>query len=99
MSASTLAAERTALSWRRTSLATAGCAMIFVHEMTTDSRRTVVLPLVAAVVALILAALAWYRGRSLDRGQTSGGHRPVAATAVGVALVALIAAVAVLVHG
>ncbi|WP_410869880.1 DUF202 domain-containing protein [Nocardia sp. A7] len=96
MTAPTLAMERTALAWRRTSLAAAACAMLFVHEATIDGRRTVVLPLAAATVALLLACVGWLRGHALDRGRAGIGHGPVATTTVAIAIVAIVAVVSVL---
>ncbi|MFE9788178.1 DUF202 domain-containing protein [Nocardia salmonicida] len=98
MTAPTLALERTALAWRRTSLGAAACALLLVHEATTDGRPTWVLPLAAAAVALLLAVVGWSRGRALDRGRVGAGHRFVGTTALAVATVSLIAAVAVLLN-
>ncbi|MFD4354641.1 DUF202 domain-containing protein [Nocardia sp. NPDC058519] len=96
MTAPTLAMERTALAWRRTSLGAAACALLFVHEATTDGGLTWVLPLAAATVALILAGMGWSRGRALDRGRVGTGHRSVGTAALAVATVSLIAVVTVL---
>ncbi|MFD3704618.1 DUF202 domain-containing protein [Nocardia sp. NPDC058658] len=99
MTVPSLAMERTALAWRRTSLAAAVCALLFVHEATTDSRRTVVLPLAAATVALLLACVGWLRGHALDRGHAGISDRPVATTTVAVAILAFIAVLSVLFNG
>lgn len=98
MTAPTLAMERTALAWRRTALGAAACALLLMHEAS-SGRSTVVLPLVAAIAALMLTYLGWSRGRALDHGRMPPGHRPVASTAVILALVALIALVFVLIGG
>ncbi|MFD3506870.1 DUF202 domain-containing protein [Nocardia sp. NPDC058666] len=103
MTAPTLAMERTALAWRRTSLGAAGCSVLFAHEAAVDSRQSVVLPLAAATVSLLLAYVGWHRSRALGSGRAPGSGRagigPVATTTVAVALVALIAVVSVLYNG
>ncbi|GEM33495.1 hypothetical protein NN3_45020 [Nocardia neocaledoniensis NBRC 108232] len=91
MTAPTLASERTALAWRRTSLGAAGCALLFAHEVTADGWPTLALPLVAAAAALLLSLLGWSRGRSLHQGRVTAGARLVAITTTAVAVMALIA--------
>ncbi|MEV0333615.1 DUF202 domain-containing protein [Nocardia sp. NPDC050717] len=87
----TLASERTALAWRRTSLGAAACALLFAHQVTRDGWPTLALPLVAAVVAVLVSTLGWSRGRSLHRGRVTAGGRLVAITTVAVAVMTLIA--------
>ncbi|WP_280346117.1 DUF202 domain-containing protein [Nocardia neocaledoniensis] len=87
----TLASERTALAWRRTSLGAAGCALLFAHEVTRDGWPTIALPLVAAVVALLVSALGWSRGRSLHHGRVTAGARLVTITTFAVVAMSLIA--------
>ncbi|MFD6395549.1 DUF202 domain-containing protein [Nocardia sp. NPDC060249] len=99
MTAPTLAMERTALAWRRTSLGAAACALLFVHEASADGGPTWPIPLAAATVALLLAGVGWSRGRALSRGHCGTAHRFVATTTLAVATVSLIAAVTVLLNG
>ncbi|MFD6449887.1 DUF202 domain-containing protein [Nocardia sp. NPDC060220] len=99
MTAPTLAMERTALAWRRTSLGAAGCALLFVHEATVDGWPAWPVPLAAATVALLVAGVGWSRGRALDRGHSGTAHRFIATTTLAVATVALIAAVTVVLNG
>lgn len=96
MTAPTLAMERTALAWRRTSLAAAACALLFSHEAISGSWPTVVLPVAAASAVLLLTGLGWYRGRTLDRGRIGDGRRPVAATTLVIAAISLLAVMSVL---
>ncbi|MFC4374804.1 DUF202 domain-containing protein [Nocardia halotolerans] len=93
MTVPTLAAERTALAWRRTALAAAACALLLVNAAITEGAPAPALPLAAAASALLLTCLAWYRGRALDRGYTATGERVVAITTLTVAAVAVLAAI------
>ncbi|MGS2805576.1 DUF202 domain-containing protein [Nocardia sp. MW-W600-9] len=97
MTPPTLAMERTALAWRRTSLGAAGCALLFAHEVTADGWPTNALPMVAAMLSLLLSFLGWLRGRALHHGRVDAGRQVVTATAVAVGVVALIAVTGVLV--
>ncbi|MGY0500689.1 DUF202 domain-containing protein [Nocardia sp. FBN12] len=99
MTAPTLAMERTALAWRRTSLGAAACALLFAHEAAVDGRPMWVFPLAAAVVALLLAGVGWSRGRALDRGHMGTAHRFVVTTTLAVATLALVAVVTLLLNG
>lgn len=99
MTTPTLAMERTALAWRRTSLGAAACALLFAHEATIDGRPMWALPLAAAAVALLLAGIGWSRGRALDHGHTGTTHRFVGATTLAVAALSLIAVITVLLNG
>ncbi|MFD3744910.1 DUF202 domain-containing protein [Nocardia sp. NPDC058633] len=99
MTAPTLAMERTALAWRRTSLGAAACALLLAHEATVAGRSTGILPIAAAAVALLLAGIGWSRGRALERGRAGTAHRFVGATTLSVATVSLIAVVTVLLNG
>ncbi|MEV6213644.1 DUF202 domain-containing protein [Nocardia sp. NPDC051833] len=91
MTPPTLAMERTALAWRRTSLGAAGCALLFAHQVTADGWPTNALPMVAAVLSLLLSFLGWFRGRALHHGRVAAGRPVVTAAAAAVGLVALIA--------
>lgn len=97
MTAPTLAMERTALAWRRTSLGAAGCALLFAHQVTRDGWPTNTLPLAAALVAFLLSFLGWSRGRALHHGQVSTGGRVVVTATLAVAAITLIAVSGVLV--
>ncbi|MFC4126566.1 DUF202 domain-containing protein [Nocardia rhizosphaerae] len=91
MTAPTLAAERTALAWRRTALGAAACALLFVHAVTLDDWPTLALPLTAAAIALLLSVIGWARGRALHHGRVSTGRVLVPLTTCAVVAVAAIA--------
>ncbi|MFE6920655.1 DUF202 domain-containing protein [Nocardia sp. NPDC057663] len=97
MTAPTLAMERTALAWRRTSLGAAGCALLFAHQVTRGGWPIIMLPLAASLAALLLSFLGWSRGRALHRGQVTAGARVVVTTTLVVVVIALIAISGVLV--
>lgn len=94
MTAPTLAAERTALSWRRTAVAAMGTAALFInHAASSGWRASAVAPVAASVVLLAVAGLGYLRNHSLQQGNWDGGARVVAMTTAAIVLVAMVAAV------
>ncbi|WP_280273980.1 DUF202 domain-containing protein [Nocardia wallacei] len=94
MTAPTLAAERTALAWRRTAVAAMGTSALFVHEtVVTGWRAASAAPVAAALGLLALAVVSYVRNRSLRHGHWGHGTAVVAVTTVAVIGVAIVAAV------
>lgn len=94
MTAPTLAAERTALAWRRTAVAAMGIAALFMHEaVVTGWRAASVAPVAAGLALLALAAVSYLRNRSLRHGHWGHGATVIAVTTVAVIGVAIAAAV------
>ncbi|MFE3258850.1 DUF202 domain-containing protein [Nocardia sp. NPDC059229] len=100
-----LATERTALAWRRTAISAIASAALFTKvaaEGGIDWRPTGLLPLSAAVVMMLVAAIAMARSRSLHRGAHRGAHRGTGPllllVSAGVAAVGLAALAMVLTH-
>lgn len=90
-----LAAERTALAWRRTAVAAMITGALFLnHGVTSGWRPAAIAPVGAAVAMAALAAVSYLRNRSLHEGRYGHGRRVVAAaTAVVVAVAGLAAAI------
>ncbi|MFG1795456.1 DUF202 domain-containing protein [Nocardia sp. NPDC049149] len=89
-----LAAERTALAWRRMAVAAMLTAALFLqHAVTSEWRPALLAPIAAAIAMAALAAMAYLRNRSLHEGRYAHGRRVVAATTAVVVAVAGIAAV------
>ncbi|WP_433732981.1 DUF202 domain-containing protein [Nocardia sp. CA-129566] len=89
-----LAAERTALSWRRTATsAMAIAALLLNHAVTSGWRPTAVAAIGAAITMAALAGLCFSRNRTLHEGRFGHGRGAVAATTVAVLVVAVIVAV------
>jgi uncharacterized membrane protein YidH (DUF202 family) len=94
MSPEGLAAERTALAWRRTAIAAmVGAMLLLNHAATSGWRAAAVVPIGAAVTLTVLAGVCYLRNRSLHEGRYGHGKRAVAATAAAVVAVACVAAV------
>lgn len=94
MSRAGLAAERTALAWRRTAVASMITGALFLnHAVTSGWRPALIAPIGAAIAMAALAGLSYLRNRSLHEGRHGRG-RWIVATAT-----AVIAAVAVLAVG
>ena len=100
MSAPTLAAERTALAWRRTALGAAACPLLFPDQGLREGWNPLaVVSLCAAVTALLLAALGWWRGHQLRHGRFGRHHgtTAVALTTSAMVVMGLIAAFGILI--
>ncbi|MFI6999550.1 DUF202 domain-containing protein [Nocardia sp. NPDC050175] len=94
MSRAGLAAERTALAWRRTAVAAMITSALFLnHAMTSGWRPALIAPIGAAIVMAALAGLSYLRNRSLHEGRYGHGSWVVATATVVVVAVAGIAAV------
>ncbi|WP_024799636.1 DUF202 domain-containing protein [Nocardia sp. BMG51109] len=94
MTAPTLAAERTALAWRRTAVGTAATAALFTHEAVVAERAAAVTAaLAAALVLVIVAAMSYLRNRSLRHGHWGHGARVIAMTTAAIVTVMIVAAV------
>jgi uncharacterized membrane protein YidH (DUF202 family) len=93
MSPAGLAAERTALAWRRTAIAAMVVAVLLLdHAVTSGLRAAAVAPIGAAVTLTAVAGMCYLRNRSLHEGRFGHGKRAVAATAAAVVAVACVAA-------
>ncbi|GAB2685158.1 DUF202 domain-containing protein [Nocardia thraciensis] len=92
MTAPTLAAERTALAWRRTAVGAMGTAALFIHAAVENGWRAgAVAPMAAAVTLLVVAAVSFLRNRSLQHGHGAHGRQVVTITTAAVIAVALVA--------
>ncbi|WP_067472431.1 DUF202 domain-containing protein [Nocardia amamiensis] len=93
MNAPHLAAERTALAWRRTAVASMVVGTLFLHyALGSGWRPSAIAPIAAALAMVALAGACYVRNRSLRRGRYAHGHPVVVASAVAVAVVAVAAA-------
>lgn len=95
MSADTgLAAQRTALSWRRTAIGAMAVGLLFLqHAVVVDTRAAVLTPLVAAVTMIALGLLCFLRNRHLRRDRRGARPALLATTAAAVVAVACMAVV------
>ncbi|PXX64022.1 uncharacterized protein DUF202 [Nocardia tenerifensis] len=94
MSRAGLAAERTALAWRRTAVAAMLTGALFLnHAVSSGWRPALIAPIVAAVAMAALAVMGYLRNRDLHKGRYGFGGRSVAAATAVVVIVAVIAAV------
>ncbi|MFE3057944.1 DUF202 domain-containing protein [Nocardia sp. NPDC059239] len=96
-----LATERTALAWRRTAISAIANAALFTKVAAEGGigwRPTGLLPLSAAVVMMLVAAIAMARSRSLHRGAHRGTGPLLLLVSAGVAAVGLAAMAMVLAH-
>lgn len=92
MSRAGLAAERTALAWRRTAVASMITGALFLnHAVTNGWRPALLAPIGAAIAMAALAGLSYLRNRSLREGRHSDGGWVVAAATTVVAVVAAVA--------
>ncbi|MEV2219625.1 DUF202 domain-containing protein [Nocardia vinacea] len=93
MTPETLAAERTALAWRRTAIAAMVVAALFVNHAATNGWRAVAIaPTAAAITMAAVAALSFSRNRALHQGRFGHGGGVIAATMLAVLAVACVAA-------
>ncbi|WP_405165926.1 DUF202 domain-containing protein [Nocardia sp. NBC_01499] len=94
MSPAGLAAERTALAWRRTAVASMITGALFLnHAVTSGWRPAMIAPIGAAIAMAALAGMSYLRNRSLHEGRYGHGRGVVAAATAAVVAVAGIAAV------
>ncbi|MBH0775372.1 DUF202 domain-containing protein [Nocardia bovistercoris] len=88
-----LAAQRTALSWRRTAIGAVAVGLLFLqHAVVLDTRAAVLTPLVAAVTMIALGLLCFVRNRRLRRDRRGARSALIATTAAAVVVVAGMAA-------
>ncbi|MGW5383598.1 DUF202 domain-containing protein [Nocardia sp. NPDC003963] len=89
-----LQAERTELSWRRTSLSALCVAGLLLHESVERGwGTTAAVPALAAATMLLLSGIGRWRGRALRRGRVRVGTTHAAAVSIAVALSGIAAAV------
>lgn len=87
-----LAAERTALAWRRTAVSAMVVAALFLnHAATGGWRPGVIAPLGAAVTMAAVAGVCLLRNRDLRAGRHGHGRAAVTVTTVAVLAVAGVA--------
>ncbi|MEV5835998.1 DUF202 domain-containing protein [Nocardia sp. NPDC052112] len=92
MSPKTLAAERTALAWRRTAIAAMVVAALFLNHAATSGWRTAAIaPIGAAITMVAVAGLCLSRNRTLHQGRFGHGGGAIAATVLAVLAVAGVA--------
>jgi uncharacterized membrane protein YidH (DUF202 family) len=89
-----LAAERTALAWRRTAIAAmVVAALLLDHAATNQWRPATIGPTAAALAMAVLAGVCFSRNRTLHQGHYGHGRSAIATAALVVVAVAAIAAV------
>ncbi|WP_280235395.1 DUF202 domain-containing protein [Nocardia cyriacigeorgica] len=94
MTAPGLAAERTALAWRRTALAATVLTMLFLDAAVADGwRPTSLAPLVAALASAALVAVGALRSHGLRHGRYQHGERAVRLALASIVAAALVAVV------
>lgn len=87
-----MARERTALSWRRTAVASMATAALFVnHVVVSGWRHAAAAPLVAALMLIVLAAMSFQRSRALHHRELGRSRIEVTLTATVVILVCAVA--------
>ncbi|MFF3569663.1 DUF202 domain-containing protein [Nocardia jiangxiensis] len=87
-----MARERTALSWRRTAVASMATAALFVnHAVVSGWRHSAAAPLVAALMLIVLATMSFQRSRALHHGELGRSRIEVTLTATVVVLVCAVA--------
>ncbi|MEU7767707.1 DUF202 domain-containing protein [Nocardia sp. NPDC049190] len=92
MSRPGLAAERTALAWRRTAVAAMVVGVLFLdHAAVGGWRPATIAPLCAAITSAVLAGTCYMRNRRLQEGRDGHGDPIVAATTMAVFAIAIVA--------
>lgn len=86
-----LAAERTALSWRRTCLGTVAVALLLLRAVLQAGWDTAALaPGIAGLVLLVVAGLGYRRNLRLHRGAGGSGSTTILWTTVAVVVAATV---------
>ncbi|MGW1740824.1 DUF202 domain-containing protein [Nocardia sp. NPDC001965] len=94
-----LAAERTALSWRRTCLGCVAVAILLLRAVFEEGwDPAALLPGIACLVLLTIAALGYRRNRRLHLGAAGSAVPTIRSVAVAVAIAVLVVAGYVVVH-
>ncbi|WP_083913819.1 DUF202 domain-containing protein [Nocardia concava] len=94
MTAPTFPEERTALAWRRTSVASMGTGALFLsHAVSNGWRGAVIAPVCAVIALLLLALMAFRRNRALLGEREYDGTPQIVLTTVVVVSVTVVAAV------
>ncbi|MFC9896088.1 DUF202 domain-containing protein [Nocardia sp. NPDC127579] len=89
-----LAAERTALAWRRTAVSAMVCAALFLnHAVGSAWRPAEFAPLAAAATLTAVAVLCYSRNHALREGKPGHAGAAIAVTTVAVIAVTAVAAI------
>ncbi|MBF6097201.1 DUF202 domain-containing protein [Nocardia cyriacigeorgica] len=99
MTRSGLAAERTALAWRRSALGATAVTMLLLNVAVVDGwRATSIAPLAAALTMAVLAVVGTLRSHDLRHGRNRHGALAVRLAMASTALTALVAVVIGVTH-
>ncbi|TLF79312.1 DUF202 domain-containing protein [Nocardia cyriacigeorgica] len=94
-----LAAERTALAWRRSALGATAVTMLLLNAAVADGwRATSIAPLAAALTMAVLAVVGTLRSHDLRHGRNRHGTLAIRLAMASTALTALVAVVIGMTH-